>query len=1467
MKKYNENRLAVTFTGNETEREVTMVLKGRAVPKFITLLICAALVFTTIPFSAMEIVQAAEKNPQELEITETGVNAGPGESVKFYIHGVTEATAQDSENYSYRIKVEGVEDTSQINVYVNGNKNNEATASGNVKYEQDVISVSQSWANQQVGWIAISLGKEAVLDEADKNEIKAHINGCVKSDLEYTGGAQDLLNDSQESGWSIKYSLNEDGTFSDDVPQGTNAGDYNIYFKATKDGYETYADSVKASIAQQKIDNGLSFAETTQKKEYNITSQQITLQEVTVNDKNLNVTNISYKVKDNSANTAGAEVDPANKILTYTSPGEVTIEAFMSGGNYAATAEYKLVIAAIEVNDLAFSGIPERITVNKNNTFQYPATSATDGVNVEYALSAETEGKTGAAIDKDTGIVTYESAGKITVTAKPVSPYDGKEATYTVEVVYDDVDIILSSNGTENVKRNGKWYSNGTFEISTTDHNVKLLKRTDEMAEKSVIEASQDDSITWNSETLATEETKTNINGEYYVVFQDDEGNLTDWIDVNRNNRDSEGNNDWKFATDKYAPTVSFSYETEGMDKAEIMTEESAPLKETKYGYFFKEAVEVTITSDDIQSTEEVSLPGVAGGRIVYRLVDKDGTSDEGWQDIEVKDNKITVKIDKGFKGQIEAYAIDELGNTRGETEVKHPQGIIWENEEKHLETSAIQFSAPETDFTQTKKFAGYVYPNSMIKRDVNNGGLSENGYEDFGGAGDDVSLYASKNGTIKFDICVKDEYSGIAQIRCAVLETEAEKSTVPGTFDYTLTVNKQGDISSSDDNVKTEATKDRNLISKLVFKDFEVSGGSNDMVILVELTDNSGNISYDYYAFGIDNEKPVVEVDYDPASGDEDNNGYFNKNRTATITVYDRNFDPDDAENTTLSVTKDKKAYDFGALKWKATGIKGGEGNDEDCYETTVTFKEDGDYTFDVKVNDRAENENDNVKYADDNKATTVFTIDKTNPRVSVRYDNNSASNGKYFDRVRTATVTVQEHNFDVNRVTFDIRATLDGANISQPNINWARSSGDTHTATVAYRADGDYTFNIEVEDKAGNKNNGVSYVSGTVAGAQFTIDTEINEPFITGVEDGNSYKGTVIPVIDLDDVNYDSHDIVLLRTRKDEQNVNVTSKYIGGLARDGHGGTITCNTFEEIQENDGIYKLTVSMVDKAGNRSEKSITFTVNRFGSVYDYNEYLSSLQDQYVKQVTRNIVITEYNPDRLVEGSLELEITKDGTPLKNPEYSVTPVINSSAPIGSSGWYQYEYDIAASNFAKDGVYSITVASEDEVGNKPETSNYEELDAMFRVDSVAPEFTSIKGLEESIVNADEQKVTFDVFDAIGLDKVTVYVDGKKVKNIDKFDDLSNCSDDFIVHGGLKQDVRLVAEDKAGNVMDTSSEEFKPAYEFNDTITVSTNIFVRWFANTWLFIGSLIALAAVTGGIIAFVKRRKGKEAISEDM
>lgn len=704
-------------------------------------------------------------------------------------------------------------------------------------------------------------------------------------------------------------------------------------------------------------------------------------------------------------------------------------------------------------------------------------------------------------------------------------------------------------------------------------------------------------------------------------------------------------------------------------------------------------------------------------------------------------------------------------------------------------------------------------------------------------------------NGDVKVaikvvDPLVKGAYSGLKTVSYkvydkAVSETEPTQSGTLYTF---VTENPK------QDQLLKEWTGQITVDSS--------ANNSNDVVIEVFAEDNSLNTSRDDVSIKIDVTAPKINVSYN--NNEVDSDSFFKADRTATIVITERNFNPDDV---IINITNtDDKVPEITA--WEQTA---GTGNlDDTKWTTTVTYDKDGDYTFDIDYTDVAGNKCNGADYGE-SKAAEMFTIDKTAPVISVSYDNNNAKNGKYFAEERTATIVIDEHNFDINRVDIISTASLDGNNIAVPDALWSHS-GDVHTATINYAADGDYTFDIKVNDKAGNENEAVNY-GDSVAGEEFTVDKTIEKPVINGVENGKAYKDDVIPSISFSDVNYDTYEVKLLRSRMGEKNVDVTSQFMSGISQSATGGSGTYDTFEKIAANDGIYTLSVKVTDKAGNENSNSVTFTVNRFGSVYEYDNYLiDSIRKCYITSISEDLVITEYNADRLVGGSLNIEITRDGKPLENVQYDVSPAINETVAVGSSGWFQYEYTISPANFDADGIYKIFVSSEDATGNKPENSNYEDMAITFMVDSTAPEITSISGLEEAIINATDQEVKYTVFDTIGLKSIKIIVDGVQIgETITDFSvDLNNYSGSFMLsEKSPAQTVQIIVEDLAGNVTDTESETFTCEYVFNSSVTVSTNIFVRWYANKALFWGSIAGTLALAAAITLIVaKRRKKNEA-----
>jgi hypothetical protein len=925
----------------------------------------------------------------------------------------------------------------------------------------------------------------------------------------------------------------------------------------------------------------------------------------------------------------------------------------------------------------------------------------------------------------------------------------------------------------------------------------------------------------------------------------------------------------------------------------------------TSYGFFFKETVTVKVKAqDDANAKNGEVASGVKA--IVACAKDINGNvyyvnnsenyrlpiTNEEHKEIFDKenclipvdgDNQISFNIPANFKGQIYAYAIDNVENKGDEV---HPNGAVIENADKHMDTSSIEITMPETSYSQ-------AYSNSFT--DESRQLDSTPDYD----TAKNVPLYSGSfndNDGFNVNVTVKDTYSGIESVEC-VLKENGNDTTV---------------ASYSSDNVNnwtvTSDPVDKTLVTEVSNKEITINGNHNDMVLEVILTDNAGNVSYDYVMFGIDKTAPVINVAYDNNDGDvKSNNGstYFNADRTATVTISERNFDPSKVVFTIANA--EGNAPEAVRIDEINDSI---ESTDETQHTYQITYSGEGVYTFDVKCTDRAENGNAEVNYGE-SVAPTAFVLDKTAPTISVSYDNNSAANGKFFNAHRTATIVVNEHNFDVNRVVINGTASLNGVAKAFPAAAWT-SDGDVHTATISYNEDADYTFSISMDDMAGNAITDASVNYGTsVAAKEFTVDTEIAKPVISNPTNGKPYQQEVPVSISSTDVNLENCVATLLKTGR-EKDENDSWKWVKdfridnviNLSNDGQTSSFSIDDlFEHERLNDGIYTLKIDVADKAGNTQSETVTFTVNRFGSVYDYNQYTTeTLNGKYVQAITENIVITEYNPSPLSENAV-VSLTRDGAPVEigDSNLVITPVYTESA-AGSSGWYEYKYEISKNVFSTvdaqgnmkylDGIYKLYVASKDIANNDSENISAG-ADMSFSLDSTAPMIASITGLEKKTVNDVTKDVTFEIFDAIGLDTVEVTyvgVNGKTTETYNISDllksydpatqaekpDITNYDGSFTMGEGMNNIVRIVAKDLAGNVMDTGDPNVENSainfdasvLAFNSLITVSTNPFVRWYSHTVFFWVSIavIAVALGAGGYLVAVKLRKKEEKKTED-
>ena len=605
----------------------------------------------------------------------------------------------------------------------------------------------------------------------------------------------------------------------------------------------------------------------------------------------------------------------------------------------------------------------------------------------------------------------------------------------------------------------------------------------------------------------------------------------------------------------------------------------------------------------------------------------------------------------------------------------------------------------------------------------------------------------------------------------------------------------------------------------------------SNDVHILLTAEDNAGNVTSMEYSIKIDITKPIINIEYDKNAADSGT--FFRESRRATVTVKERNFD-DSLVNITLRATDDGADIALPTVsKWTSSG---------DLHTATIEYTAEGDYTFAIACTDQAGNPNEPVHYADGTVAPTAFTIDKTRPTISVTYDNNSALNGNYYNANRTATVVVTEHNFDASRVNITLRATDDGADIALPTVSGWTSSGDRHTATIAYRRDGLYTFDIDVTDKAGN-------TSADFTEQTFYVDTTAPTLEITGVADRSANNGDIIPVVSYSDTNYDDAQV----------NITLTGAMRKGVALDGsyadqHNGKVfTFKNFAKEKEVDDIYTLAATLTDKAGNTTEKTILFSANRFGSTYALSAATDQLNGSYV-QTPQDVVVTETNPDALQ--NIRITLFKNNQTIilqEGTDYRI------EVRGGNGQWYEYIYTVLAKNFADDGVYRLTFYSEDAAGNIAEnTLDTKKQEIGFGVDKTKPNMVVTNLESDTTYPLENLTVSLSAGDNLLLQSVVVYLDdySKAYKTWTAEEVAAIVADQgeftFDIPGdstGAHQ-VKIVCTDAAGN---EQTEEITNFY-------VTTNLFVRYYNNKPLFFGSIAAVVVIAGVVIALAAGKKKK-------
>lgn len=663
-------------------------------------------------------------------------------------------------------------------------------------------------------------------------------------------------------------------------------------------------------------------------------------------------------------------------------------------------------------------------------------------------------------------------------------------------------------------------------------------------------------------------------------------------------------------------------------------------------------------------------------------------------------------------------------------------------------------------------------------------------------------------NSNVPFRISVTDPTSG---------------GTYAGLKEVYYEVRKDGSVTQSGDynSELTDRTQRRKSITKNEVVNARINN-SNTVEIWVKAVDWAGNESEVTKDLKIDITDPTIEVTYDLNSPLNDR--YYNNTRTATVTVTERNFDPS-AVRFDITNTDGTQPAISGWSHSANSGV-----SDSATHTCTVTFSADGDYTFTLNTTDLAGNDSSYTRVDE-------FTIDQTDPVIEVSYDNNNDETAGYFNENRTATITVTEHNFNASEVNAMITARLQGSRVSAPGLGGWSTRGDVHTASVTFSEDADYTFDIEYTDLAGNA--AAEYTEDS-----FTIDKTAPEVEFFDIEDKSANKGTVAPGVRYSDVNYTEAGVdITIEGAKDEHSVTALDGERSGIP---NGESIKMADFAHTEDNDDVYTMRAVIRDKAGNETEESIIFSVNRFGSTYEFSPETKVFLDKFYTNDPQDIVVTERNVDTLVFNGISYG--RDGQQVELTEGEDYTVKASGSEVS---WKEYVYDISRDNFQEEGRYNVTIDSEDRAQNMM-NNKVKGLDIEFVVDKTAPTVV-VTGIEEDSYRADTRDMTINVADNTAVETVEVLIDGAVVEEYtqEQIEQVNGALTYTIGNSNNRQDIQVVAVDLAGNE-GTSDEQ---------AVLITSNLFIQYINNTPLLIGSIAAVVIIAGGLLWFFlifKKRK---------
>lgn len=229
-----------------------------------------------------------------------------------------------------------------------------------------------------------------------------------------------------------------------------------------------------------------------------------------------------------------------------------------------------------------------------------------------------------------------------------------------------------------------------------------------------------------------------------------------------------------------------------------------------------------------------------------------------------------------------------------------------------------------------------------------------------------------------------------------------------------------------------------------------------------------------------------------------------------------------------------------------------------------------------------------------------------------------------------------------------------------------------------------------------------------------------------------------------------------------------------------------------------DDVYTLRVEVRDLAGNYSNREISFSVNRFGSVYYLDQQTQERISHYYQPDSADVKVYEVNVDYLTESEIMLGHEGETRKLvKDRDYTVRKSGDDQS------WKEYCYTISSGCFEEEGMYYLICSSEDKAENAGD-NRMRKQKIEFAVDRSGPEIL-LGGMEENGIYREAAKeVQLECRDNLALQEVTVWINGEVIQKNNREEQTIS-----LKKSEKWQRIRVAAQDRAGNKTDTGDQYF----------------------------------------------------------